>query len=139
METDPQFLRYAGIHGPVLLYTTPVSFIDDIKVFTWSEGIAGYVKYAVRIIKQEPVGDNSHHRGSRFDTEEPVQSVKVQLEDQARNIIAQVEMSACTGISKMPAPVPVPAGTGQPERRGCMCRPGQAARGGAQARAAGVD
>ena len=38
----------------------------------------------------------------------------------------RLEMSACTGRSQMPAPVPVPAGTGQPERRGCKYRPGQA-------------
>ena len=35
-------------------------------------------------------------------------------------------MSACTGRSEMPAPVPVPAGTGPPERHGLMSRPGQA-------------
>ena len=34
--------------------------------------------------------------------------------------IGCLEMSACTGISKMPAR------TDQPERLGCMCRPGQA-------------
>ena len=38
----------------------------------------------------------------------------------------RVEMSARTGSSQMPAPVPVPAGTGQPNRRGCKYGPGQA-------------
>ena len=39
---------------------------------------------------------------------------------------ADVEMSACTGSGKMPAPVPVPVDTGQPGRHGSMSRPGQA-------------
>ena len=41
MVTDPQFKRYGGIHGSVVLYTTPLSFIDDIKVSTWNEGTVG--------------------------------------------------------------------------------------------------
>ena len=54
----------------------------------------------------------------------------------------EIEMSACTGISKMPAPVPVPrTSPGQASPNDVVACAGRArrARRGAQARAAGSD
>ena len=50
----------------------------------------------------------------------------------------KLEMSARTGSSQMPTPVSVPAGTGQPERRGQCIGWARRARRGTQARAAGT-
>lgn len=44
-NTNFDFFNYAGIHRPVLLYTTPAVYIDDITVqtsFSDSTGESGF-------------------------------------------------------------------------------------------------
>nr|CAD7569896.1 unnamed protein product [Timema californicum] len=41
------FFNYAGIHRPVVLYTVPQSYIDDITVQTDVKGETGIIKYEV--------------------------------------------------------------------------------------------
>ncbi|XP_033833763.1 beta-glucuronidase [Periophthalmus magnuspinnatus] len=43
------FFNYAGIHRPVLLYTTPKVYVDDITVFTDFADSTGLVKYKVSV------------------------------------------------------------------------------------------
>ena len=38
---DFDFFNYAGIHRPVVLYTTPKTFIDDIDVTPRIDGTIG--------------------------------------------------------------------------------------------------
>lgn len=40
-ETRFDFFNYAGIHRPVVLYTTPAAYIDDITVTTTSSDSVG--------------------------------------------------------------------------------------------------
>ncbi|CAG2058281.1 unnamed protein product [Timema podura] len=41
------FFNYAGIHRPVVLYTVPQNYIDDITIQTDVEGETGIIKYEV--------------------------------------------------------------------------------------------
>ncbi|KAJ9589256.1 hypothetical protein L9F63_017538, partial [Diploptera punctata] len=43
------FFNYAGIHRPVLLYTTPTTYIDDIYVQTDIHEDNGIIKYSITI------------------------------------------------------------------------------------------
>nr|XP_019941675.1 PREDICTED: beta-glucuronidase [Paralichthys olivaceus] len=43
------FFNYAGIHRPVLLYTTPKAYVDDITVMTDFLDNTGLVKYTVSV------------------------------------------------------------------------------------------
>jgi beta-glucuronidase len=43
------FFNYSGIHRPVLLYTTPITYIKDIKVETDIKGYDGLVRYKVSL------------------------------------------------------------------------------------------
>ncbi|XP_054481647.1 beta-glucuronidase [Anoplopoma fimbria] len=43
------FFNYAGIHRPVLLYTTPQAYVDDITVVTDFLDNTGFVKYKVSV------------------------------------------------------------------------------------------
>jgi beta-glucuronidase len=43
------FFNYSGIHRPVLLYTTPITYIKDIKVETDIKGNDGLVRYKVSL------------------------------------------------------------------------------------------
>ncbi|KAM9846484.1 beta-glucuronidase [Aulostomus maculatus] len=43
------FFNYAGIHRPVLLYTTPQAYVDDITVVTDFLDSTGLVKYMVSV------------------------------------------------------------------------------------------
>ncbi|XP_071446372.1 beta-glucuronidase-like [Hetaerina americana] len=43
------FFNYAGLHRPVLLYTTPTSFIEDIDVTTIIKDETAYVEYDVGV------------------------------------------------------------------------------------------
>uniref|UniRef100_A0A8D3BME5 Beta-glucuronidase n=1 Tax=Scophthalmus maximus TaxID=52904 RepID=A0A8D3BME5_SCOMX len=43
------FFNYAGIHRPVLLYTTPKAYVDDITVVTDFLDDTGLVKYVVSV------------------------------------------------------------------------------------------
>lgn len=45
------FFNYAGIHRPVVLYTTPYSYIDDITVLTDIDGDTGIVHYKVSFVQ----------------------------------------------------------------------------------------
>ncbi|KAM9320081.1 beta-glucuronidase [Gastrophryne carolinensis] len=47
---DFDFFNYAGIHRPVLLYTTPSVYIDDITVITDFSDHTGFVNYEVSVI-----------------------------------------------------------------------------------------
>ncbi|XP_066552206.1 beta-glucuronidase [Amia ocellicauda] len=46
---DFDFFNYAGVHRPVLLYTTPVAYIDDITVQTSFADSMGVINYEVSI------------------------------------------------------------------------------------------
>ncbi|XP_061460643.1 beta-glucuronidase [Rhineura floridana] len=48
-DTKFDFFNYAGIHRPVLLYTTPSAYIDDITVTTDVTGNVGLVQYLVSV------------------------------------------------------------------------------------------
>ncbi|KAL7987059.1 hypothetical protein Chor_005978 [Crotalus horridus] len=48
-NTRFDFFNYAGIHRPVLLYTTPLAYIDDITVTTALKGNVGLVHYLVSV------------------------------------------------------------------------------------------
>ncbi|XP_068913964.1 beta-glucuronidase-like [Tenebrio molitor] len=43
------FFNYAGIDRPVVLYTTPSTYIDDITVVTDVDGTNGFVNYTVTV------------------------------------------------------------------------------------------
>jgi beta-glucuronidase len=43
------FFNYAGIDRPVVLYTTPSTYIDDITVLTDVDGTNGFVNYTVAV------------------------------------------------------------------------------------------
>lgn len=56
------FYPYAGLHRPVLLYSTPQTFIEDVAVITTLEGTRGLVEFTVKV----NVGDNTADaRGGR--------------------------------------------------------------------------
>ncbi|XP_020659614.3 beta-glucuronidase isoform X1 [Pogona vitticeps] len=48
-NTKFDFFNYAGLHRPVLLYTTPTAYIDDITVTTDLMGNVGLLQYLVSI------------------------------------------------------------------------------------------
>ncbi|XP_033904280.2 beta-glucuronidase-like isoform X1 [Acipenser ruthenus] len=48
-NTNFDFFNYAGLHRPVLLYTTPKAYIDDITVTTDFADSTGVVNYVVSI------------------------------------------------------------------------------------------
>ncbi|XP_058020477.1 beta-glucuronidase isoform X4 [Ahaetulla prasina] len=48
-NTRFDFFNYAGIHRPVLLYTTPLAYIDDITVTMALKGNVGLVRYLVSV------------------------------------------------------------------------------------------
>lgn len=52
------FFPFAGIHRPVVLYSTPQSYIEDITVVTGSEGTAGTVQVSVKL-NQVGAGEGS--------------------------------------------------------------------------------
>jgi beta-glucuronidase len=43
------YINYAGIDRPVVLYTTPSTYIDDITVVTDIDGTNGFVNYTVTV------------------------------------------------------------------------------------------
>lgn len=45
------FFNYAGIHRPVVLFTTPYSYIDDITVLTDIDGDTGIVHYKISYVQ----------------------------------------------------------------------------------------
>ncbi|ADQ45036.1 Beta-glucuronidase [Caldicellulosiruptor kronotskyensis 2002] len=47
------FLNYAGIHRPVILYTTPKTYISDITVITEIQDKKGIINYEVKVEGQE--------------------------------------------------------------------------------------
>ncbi|XP_036381718.1 beta-glucuronidase [Megalops cyprinoides] len=49
-NTNFDFFNYAGIHRPVLLYTTPKAYIDDITVGTSFADNIGVVNYQVSVL-----------------------------------------------------------------------------------------
>ncbi|XP_006859911.1 PREDICTED: beta-glucuronidase [Chrysochloris asiatica] len=48
-NTRFDFFNYAGLHRPVLLYTTPTTYIDDITVITGTEQECGVVNYQISV------------------------------------------------------------------------------------------
>jgi beta-glucuronidase len=46
-DVNFDFFNYAGLHRPVLLYTTPTTYIDDITVTTEVEQDTGLVNYLI--------------------------------------------------------------------------------------------
>ncbi|XP_076024323.1 beta-glucuronidase [Genypterus blacodes] len=48
-NTNFDFFNYAGIHRPVLLYTTPKVYVDDITVVTDFSDSTGLVQYSVSV------------------------------------------------------------------------------------------
>ncbi|XP_029925384.1 beta-glucuronidase [Myripristis murdjan] len=49
-NTNFDFFNYAGIHRPVLLYTTPKVYVDDITVVTDFSDNTGLVSYKVSVL-----------------------------------------------------------------------------------------
>ncbi|XP_063809909.1 beta-glucuronidase isoform X2 [Pseudophryne corroboree] len=49
-EIDFDFFNYAGIHRPVVLYTTPAIYIDDITINTDIQQNTGLVNYEVAVV-----------------------------------------------------------------------------------------
>ncbi|XP_064533940.1 beta-glucuronidase isoform X2 [Pseudopipra pipra] len=49
-NTRFDFFNYAGIHRPVVLYTTPSAYIDDITVTTTSSEHVAMVQYEVSVV-----------------------------------------------------------------------------------------
>ncbi|XP_074869413.1 beta-glucuronidase [Carettochelys insculpta] len=49
-KTKFDFFNYAGIHRPVVLYTTPTVYIDDINVTTTLKENVGVVRYQVSVV-----------------------------------------------------------------------------------------
>ncbi|KAM8976621.1 beta-glucuronidase [Pelodytes ibericus] len=47
------FFNYAGIHRPVVLYTTPLVYIDDITIATDIAGDMGLVNYQIAVVGSE--------------------------------------------------------------------------------------
>ncbi|KAE8625003.1 hypothetical protein XENTR_v10006127 [Xenopus tropicalis] len=47
------FFNYAGIHRPVVLYTTPSIYIDDITVIMDTDGNTGIINYVVSVVGSE--------------------------------------------------------------------------------------
>ncbi|XP_018105161.1 beta-glucuronidase isoform X2 [Xenopus laevis] len=47
------FFNYAGIHRPVVLYTTPSIYIGDITVITDTDGNTGIINYVVSVVGSE--------------------------------------------------------------------------------------
>ncbi|MEE6469747.1 hypothetical protein FKM82_008752 [Ascaphus truei] len=52
---DFDFFNYAGIHRPVVLYTTPTVYIDDITVITDITEDVGLVNYKVAVVGSRDV------------------------------------------------------------------------------------
>ncbi|XP_074120071.1 beta-glucuronidase [Sminthopsis crassicaudata] len=52
-STNFDFFNYAGLHRPVLLYTTPPFYIDDITVTTEVDQSTGLVNYEVAVRSSE--------------------------------------------------------------------------------------
>jgi len=48
-RTTFDFFPFAGIHRPVLLYTTPQTYIEDVTVITGIDGADGIVKVTARL------------------------------------------------------------------------------------------
>ncbi|KAM7147357.1 beta-glucuronidase isoform 2-T2 [Molossus nigricans] len=48
-NTNFDFFNYAGLHRPVLLYTTPTTYIDDITVITNVDQNTGLVSYQIDV------------------------------------------------------------------------------------------
>ncbi|XP_007940715.1 beta-glucuronidase [Orycteropus afer afer] len=48
-NTNFDFFNYAGLHRPVLLYTTPTTYIDDITVTTGMDQDTGLVNYQISV------------------------------------------------------------------------------------------
>lgn len=46
-STNFDFFNYAGIHRSVILYTTPLCYVEDITIATDIKGTTGYVKFSV--------------------------------------------------------------------------------------------
>ncbi|KAF2892617.1 hypothetical protein ILUMI_13557 [Ignelater luminosus] len=49
------FFNYAGIHRPVTLYTTPISYIDDITIKTDVNETTGIIYYNIRYVNIESI------------------------------------------------------------------------------------
>ena len=68
------FFNYSGIHRPVRLYTTPLSYVSDVTVKTTIEGTDGIVSYEI-----ETAGASSE------------QPVHVVIRDEQGEVVAHVE------------------------------------------------
>uniref|UniRef100_A0A6I8QND4 Glucuronidase beta n=1 Tax=Xenopus tropicalis TaxID=8364 RepID=A0A6I8QND4_XENTR len=54
------FFNYAGIHRPVVLYTTPSIYIDDITVIMDTDGNTGIINYVVSVVAAHGVEAIGH-------------------------------------------------------------------------------
>ncbi|MDQ0338264.1 beta-glucuronidase [Caldalkalibacillus uzonensis] len=54
LHQQHDFFNYSGIHRPVYLYTTPMTYIEDVTIKTSFEGHTGFVDYQVCISQQNP-------------------------------------------------------------------------------------
>ena len=60
------FFNYAGLHRPVLAYTTPRDRIDDIRVTTEVRGLTGVANYDVTVGVDPIVAERPHGGGHRL-------------------------------------------------------------------------
>jgi beta-glucuronidase len=81
------FFNYAGLHRPVLAYTTPRDRIDDIRVTTEVRGTAGVVHYDVTVGTDPNLVERSEGGGHHV-------HVRVVLRD-----ATGVDVAACDGHS----------------------------------------
>jgi len=55
------FFNYAGLHRKVQLYTTPLTYIDDITIVTGFSGTTGHLNYTVGVVSHSQLTHRSHH------------------------------------------------------------------------------
>ena len=97
------YTTYAGLHGSVILYTTPLTFIEDINVTTTYDAGAGYVTYSVRALR--PASLSTWARNGRTETYEdstPSCQYHVELIDREGKIVASSKEQ--TGVLTVPQP-----------------------------------
>jgi len=93
------FFNYAGIHRKVQLYTTPLTYIDDITIETGFSGTTGYMNYSITSntvsVKHATVVNPDVHRFTMADT------VYVEVLD--RNYTSVVQGQGANGTLTIPS------------------------------------
>ena len=106
------YWNYAGIHGSVILYSTPLTFIEDINVTTSYEGGLGFVNYSVRAIRQVSLNSTSSDDGnskmtsggSYCEASSGSCQFLVELLDNDGQVVASSNTGGNTGVLTVPQP-----------------------------------